>query len=305
MHEVVPIVSICVPAYKYPDLLRRNLLSIIEQSFTSFEVIVTDDSSHNELKLVIEEIADSRIHYYKNPKALGSPANWNESIKYAKGKWIKIMHHDDWFCTNTSLEKFMLAAEQYPEAGLIFSNFFKNSRESLSLNRKLTNRYLEKIKNNPIILNFLNGIGAPSTVMYQNNKGILFDTSSKWCVDVIFYIKVLKQSPIFHYIEEPLLSITANSYTQVTNNTNGLIKVKEVLYVFVEFGYFTNERMPFTFFLYCTELFKRYKISSKDVSSFGYGNQITNKLIWPLRLAKLPFNYRLLAAVRVFLLKRS
>ena len=48
--------------------------------------------------------------YYKNIKVLGTPENWNESIRKAKGAWIKLMHDDDWFANENSLQKFYEAS---------------------------------------------------------------------------------------------------------------------------------------------------------------------------------------------------
>src|SRR4051794_28296452 len=103
MASSVPEVSICIPAYGDPYLLERCLRSVIAQSYTNYEVIVSDDSRHEKLQEVVYKLNDRRISYYKNRSILGSPANWNEAISYAKGKYIKILHHDDWFASDTAL----------------------------------------------------------------------------------------------------------------------------------------------------------------------------------------------------------
>lgn len=100
-------VSICIPAYKHIDFLRRCLNSILEQRFTDYEVVITDDSPDDSLQKLVEEYSDERIKYFKNKKALGSPLNWNEGIKKANGEYIKILHHDDWFSSPDSLEKYV------------------------------------------------------------------------------------------------------------------------------------------------------------------------------------------------------
>ena len=86
------IVSICIPAYKRADFLERCLDSILQQSFQQYEIVITDDSPTDELKSLSGK--DERIVYVKNEQPLGSPANWNKAISLARGKYIKIMHHD-------------------------------------------------------------------------------------------------------------------------------------------------------------------------------------------------------------------
>src|SRR5580693_3489003 len=93
-----PLISICIPAYKRTNFIRRLLDSICLQTFMDFEVIVTDDSETDEVERFCATY-QSRIKllYYRNPVALGTPGNWNEAIRRSSGQWIKLMHDDDWF----------------------------------------------------------------------------------------------------------------------------------------------------------------------------------------------------------------
>src|SRR3954465_8010288 len=103
-----PLVSICVPAYKRVEFLQRLLESIAIQRFSDFEVVVTDDSNNQSVKELLENYRDRfSITYHKNEKQLGTPENWNACISIAKGKWIKLMHDDDWFNDDSSLEEFV------------------------------------------------------------------------------------------------------------------------------------------------------------------------------------------------------
>src|ERR1043166_5570237 len=102
-----PTFSICIPAYKRVNFLKRLLDSIAAQSFKDFEVIITDDSPGNEVYDLTEHYKDNfTILYLKNPATLGTPANWNEAISHARGEWIKLMHDDDWFSSSESLAIF-------------------------------------------------------------------------------------------------------------------------------------------------------------------------------------------------------
>src|SRR5436305_6619415 len=105
---MVPLISICIPAYKNVEYLKRLLDSIATQTFRYFEVIITDDSNDNSVYDYIN--SNNRgflLSYNKNEKPLGSPENWNAAVRRAKGDWIKIMHHDDWFSSNSALDVFV------------------------------------------------------------------------------------------------------------------------------------------------------------------------------------------------------
>jgi len=102
-----PYISICIPAFQGEDYLKRLLDSINIQTFKNYEVIISDDSPDDSVERLSENYSNSfRLIYQKNKEPLGSPANWNKSISLANGKWIKIMHDDDWFYDKYALEEF-------------------------------------------------------------------------------------------------------------------------------------------------------------------------------------------------------
>ena len=108
------LISICIPAYSRVAFLQRLLASIAVQTFKDFEVIITDDSPGSDVQEVCSRYADAfPLIYYKNEPALGTPENWNEGIRRASGKWIKLMHDDDWFATPGALQQFAHATQQH------------------------------------------------------------------------------------------------------------------------------------------------------------------------------------------------
>src|SRR5882762_218068 len=120
--EKVVFISICIPAYKRVSFLRRLLDSIQVQTYRHFEVVVTDDSPDNEVfELCRAHFLTGSIRYFKNEKKLGTPENWNESIRRARGEWIKLMHDDDWFANPVALKIFAEAVSQNPGKDFFFS----------------------------------------------------------------------------------------------------------------------------------------------------------------------------------------
>ncbi len=257
------LVSICIPAYEYPELLKTCLLSIVNQTYQNFEVIITDDSSHDELAKIVKDINDDRIHYYKNPLALGSPANWNKCISVATGDLIKILHHDDRFYNDYSLAEFVQPFIINPDLKFAFSQCV-NIYPDKEVPYKISEHVIKKIIEHPTLLLLFNGIGAPSTTIFKKQvyNEFKFDEKSKWFVDVVFYINVLNKFNYVHTIKKALIKVTAQSNTQVTNNTSGLVKVEEAIYAFDKFGILKKEKLSSLEFLYFTELFKRYHIKS-------------------------------------------
>ena len=62
-----PIISICIPAYKRIDYLKRLLWSIEIQKFKDFEVIISDDSNDDSVAVLLKEFNGRfEIKYFKN-----------------------------------------------------------------------------------------------------------------------------------------------------------------------------------------------------------------------------------------------
>ena len=100
-----PLVSICIPAYKNTSFLKRLLESVLTQSYPNIEVIISDDSPDDSVKKLAQSYQDKlTISYFKNIPSLGTPANWNYSMKQGKGDYIKLIHDDDWLATSDALQ---------------------------------------------------------------------------------------------------------------------------------------------------------------------------------------------------------
>ena len=122
----------------YPEFERHNpyivrLLTVLrpDASEASVQKLLDDG-----LKKLAEE--KSYVKYYKNPQCLGAAANWNAAISKARGEYIKIMHHDDWFTDENSLREFVNMLEEHPEACLGFSGSRQEEKEKSFRKRKET-----------------------------------------------------------------------------------------------------------------------------------------------------------------------
>jgi len=218
LNSLTPYISICIPAYKRVDYLRRLLASISQQTFTDFEVIITDDSPDDSVSMLLNELTlPFEFHYYKNEPALGTPANWNRGLELAQGEWIKLMHDDDWFASETSLRTFAEESKK-TKAGFIFSAF--NNVKDGELPRPVfcSSFRLNIIGNNPVALVAKNAIGPPSVVMHRRDPAFTYDVRMKWLVDMDFYMRYLS-SHEFKYIPQILINIGISA-SQVTQTAS-------------------------------------------------------------------------------------
>jgi len=97
MSHSQPLVSIGLPVYNGERFLEAALDSILAQTFTDFEVIISDNASTDRTQAICEAYAakDARLRYYRNPSNLGAAPNFNRTVELARGKYFKWAAHDD------------------------------------------------------------------------------------------------------------------------------------------------------------------------------------------------------------------
>jgi glycosyltransferase involved in cell wall biosynthesis len=203
-----PLISICIPAYKRADFLKRLLDSIRVQHYRNFEVIITDDSPDGQVQSLAAEYQDlPSLRYFRNPAALGTPENWNESIRQAKGGWIKIMHDDDWFADPGSLQVFAGSIQPAPGSPFIFCAYANHYLETGRIENVFVPPFrYARLRSSPASLLSSNIIGPPSVVLHRKNDLVLYDPQIRWLVDIDFYIRYLKTAqPV--YISQVLVNV--------------------------------------------------------------------------------------------------
>ena len=230
--------TICIPAYKRTEYLKRLLDSISNQEFRYFEVIVTDDSFDDTVQRLCSDYNENfAIQYFKNITTLGTPENWNESIRHAKGEWIKIMHDDDWFSNKNSLAEFANAIRKYPHANFLFSAFENQYLDELRSKKIRANPFrLRQLFHNPSTLLSSNVIGPPSVTIYRRDLGQHYDKKLKWLVDIDFYIRILRSSKAI-YLNKILIRVGLGK-EQVTQDCfrQRMIEIPENFYLLNKIG---------------------------------------------------------------------
>ena len=210
-------ISICIPAYSRTQYLKRLLNSIKDQTYIDFEVIISDDSIDEYVSELLKKYESKfKIQYYSNNPSLGTPANWNSAIAKAKGEWIKLMHDDDWFSSNDSLQKFADAALKGPKfIYSSYSNFIESENNFQSIHHSFSQ--LQKVLRQPLLLLSKNIIGPPSVTLFHKSILEKYDERMKWRVDLEYYIRILNQEKEIYYLQDLLINVGV-SESQVTNS---------------------------------------------------------------------------------------
>jgi glycosyltransferase involved in cell wall biosynthesis len=89
-------VSICVPTYNRPELVREAVESALNQTYADIEVVVSDDSPDDRTEHALTDLIGARqIRYVRNKAALRQARNVNQLFDLANGEFLVLLHDDD------------------------------------------------------------------------------------------------------------------------------------------------------------------------------------------------------------------
>lgn len=90
------LVSIIMPSYNAEKYIGDSVKSVLDQTYTNWELIIVDDCSTDGTEAIINSFAgDSRIRFLKNEKNSGAAVSRNYALREAKGRWIAFLDSDD------------------------------------------------------------------------------------------------------------------------------------------------------------------------------------------------------------------
>ncbi len=69
--------------------------SVLQQTFTDFELVLIDDASTDDTVEIARSFDDDRIRVIENPQRLGAEGNWNAALEHSRGAYVKVLSHDD------------------------------------------------------------------------------------------------------------------------------------------------------------------------------------------------------------------
>lgn len=90
-----PLVSVLIPAYNAEGRVSEAILSVLQQSFEDYEVIVLDDASDDNTYDVVSSFDDRRVTVVQNEENLGISRSRNKLISYASGDYVAWLDSDD------------------------------------------------------------------------------------------------------------------------------------------------------------------------------------------------------------------
>jgi glycosyltransferase involved in cell wall biosynthesis len=198
-------ISICIPTYEQHGkgyiFLKKLLETIKSQTYTNYEVVISDHSINDELKNLCDLFSDDMdITYVKNTINRGnSPFNTNNAITFSTGKIIKIMFQDDFFIKDDALEKINNAFNEQNCMWLV-SGCNHTDETGTDFFKEMIPRW-----NDDIIIG-VNTISSPSVLSFIKDDNLEFDENLVMLMDCDFYYKLYKKYGLPYIISDYLIT---------------------------------------------------------------------------------------------------
>ncbi|WP_347273679.1 glycosyltransferase [Candidatus Kuenenia sp.] len=221
-----PLVSIVMPTYNCAAYLPESIESILAQTYDTYEVVVIDDGSADNTKLVLEPYME-KIRYIDLGRNEGLPTARNLGIQSAKGEYVAFLDADDIWMP----EKLEMSIDQFmknPDAGMVYSKHINIDSKSQFMEGKI----MRRLPSGNIFTQLFfeqNFIICSSVVVRKEvfNKTALFDSELVNCQDWDMWLRIA-----FYYkaigIDVPLVKYRHSSKS-LSKNRDNVLKYQKVI----------------------------------------------------------------------------
>jgi len=243
-----PIITIGVPVYNGERFLRKCLESLLAQTFSDFEIIISDNASTDSTHSICLEFAekDERIQYFRQDKNIGLTPNFHFTLQKAVGKYFMWAPIDD-IVLAEYVEKtinFLELNEHVVSCASDFRFYYigknsheKNKQETLLQNSKhihsFSGAYEERI--DLFLKNFQT---SEMYAVHRTNKFKQdFITDAFWMWDHAVALNILKHGD-FHVLDDILAyrytqGISRGTINSLSNSNLNPLKIIFLAYPFI------------------------------------------------------------------------
>lgn len=272
--KINDLISIIIPCYNDAEFIEQAVDSALSQTHSNKEIIVVDDGSNKNTKLVLQNL-EHKIDTLITQDNSGQSNARNNGIKQAKGEFILVLDSDDYF-ENTFCQKAL--------------NLFKNDAD-IKLVTCYANLVFENTAINYVykpkggaIESFLTSNSALGSAMFKkedwNSCGGYDETMQNGFEDWEFYIRLLSQGGKAEVIKESLYN-----YRKRENTTTS--KANQAKYDLFKFIYTKHKDLNIRYYDdFMTQLVsklekeEREKFKNRERIEFKLGELILKPFRW-------------------------
>ncbi len=144
-----PKVSVLITTYERPRFIDRAIGSVLQQTFTDWEIVVVDDSASDATKKAVGDFLkkDNRIRYFHREKKGTIAQASNFGLREARGEYIAILDDDDFWSDESKLGEqvsFLDSHREYVGCGGGFVTIDEHGKETTKILKPETNHAIRR-----------------------------------------------------------------------------------------------------------------------------------------------------------------
>ncbi|HEY0744940.1 MAG TPA: glycosyltransferase family 2 protein [Chryseosolibacter sp.] len=221
-----PLVSIIMPVFNGASFLAQAIQSVLNQTYTKWELLVINDGSTDDSQHIIHSFPDERIRYFSQDNK-GVSAARNVGLAEMKGQYFCFLDADD-VLPPDSVAVRIKHFEKNPGIGFV-DGAVRITSEDLKNTLRF---YKPSFRGNPHReLMKLNGtcFVGPSWMVKKTADQYQMDEALRHGEDLMFYIAISYQGGIYDYVDQEILLYRQHS-SSAMRNLEGLHKGYRVMY---------------------------------------------------------------------------
>ena len=270
-----PVISVVMPVYNCAFYIQEAVDSILNQTFTNFELIIIDDASTDGTSGILKNFTDPRIKFVFKEVNEGVSAATNEGFRLAKGKYIARMDGDD-ISVKERFEKQVEVLENNPEI-FICGGLFKylGGTNSIIGHKETHGEILTEL-----LISCSICMGASMFRRKELSK-YFYDQNKKSGEDYDFWTKVAWLGEMYNIQEVLLLYRVHNNQASITHKPQQILDDIEIrLYLFKKINYDTK--------IYADELISKMLLLNQPIAIKEFQLFLTwiNELVFLNRKSK-------------------
>jgi len=276
------LVSIIMTCYNGEPFLYEALKSIINQTYSNWELIFYDNKSIDKSEKIIKDFKDKRIKYFKSNKLVNLGTIRKLAFNECKGKFISFLDVDDYW-TKFKLQKQIEKFEINENIDVLYSNYYKVENQEINEVKKLLHRGNCQ---NQIISSYVNASPLTAWLTLMIKKSAIdkleysFDENTHIASDFDLIIR-LSSFCYFDYNNEYL------GYYRLHQKNESKSKKKEIDELIYIINKYQTDKLISSIFFYKNFAYKLYiryfiyeKIKFSDIKNFSIIQKINIRLLY-------------------------
>lgn len=264
--------SIIIPVYNRKNTIIRAVNSVLQQSYSNFELIVVDDHSDQDLSPIIDDLGDSRIKVIRNDYNLGPAGSRNVGIKFSSGQYICFLDSDDTYLPDYLREVSNTFKNCKSEIGFLWTGIITIGENNEVINSGCWRPEIYETPYKTFLKGIYIGTNCGICIRKECFDFVTFDSELRAAEDTEFFLR-LSQLYDFTFIDKNLVTVYKDRKDRVTFNYSATLLAYQKIYQI------HNTEISKSEFLRKKYLKKMLRISYYS-SEMKYARKIYSEMNW-------------------------